>query len=283
MLLEKIAQLFPNQISLWPVAMPSKALPIYIRTQIKNTFGRDFSSNDFNKKILPNRFGVFTRKFQFGDPLKTLSRAHLLRLNLFVTKLDVSPGRKNILVLFHNYENMTFMSHESKVNKGQLANALCAILEKIHKNLGQNFTIKPLQGENFFEECQKIQKIFRNYEKIYFLSDFLFNPHSIQGCAEDLKKTIQVLNLKNCVFLFIRDPLEYVEQNNSQEIYELSPWSPIQNKFSRQNLYADNSYKYNLREQILCLETVVEESRNVGKVLTSKDTLVDFIKFLNRS
>lgn len=285
MQLEELALLFPNQISQWPVVAPSKALTFYIKTLIRNTWGKSFSANDFNKKYLPNRFGVFTRNFQPGDPLKTLSRSHLLRLNLFVTKLDVSPGRKNALVLFHSYHNMTFNSEFSKVNKGQLANGICAILEEIHKSLGQNFTIKTLHGEDFFAECVKHHKTIRSYEKVYFLSDFLFNSENKEACAHEVQNTIKYFHLKKCVFFIIRDPLETIENNVFNQAYELLPWSSslsAEGGGGQKNLYGDIRYKDNLQEQISAIEEKIKETQNFSKVITPSYSVTEFLQFMNR-
>ncbi|MES2615394.1 MAG: hypothetical protein V4591_08265 [Bdellovibrionota bacterium] len=275
MQLEKIALLFPDQISTWPILSPSKALPFHINTFIKNTWGKNFSANDFNKKYLPHRFGFMTRHFQQGDPLKTISRSHLLRLNLFVTKLDVSPGRKNILVLFHSYPNMAFRSDFSKANKGQLANGICAILERIHKSLGQSFTIKTLHGEDFFSGCRQLHKYMRSYEKIYFLSDFLFNSTSSIACATEVQNTIKYFNLKKNVFIIIRDPLEKI-QHNSNENYELLPFSGKMSK----GLCGDAHYNSRLQQQIFAIENVIKQTQNFSMLMTSSHSLAELLETL---
>ena len=283
MLLKDLAQLFSNQISQWPVASPSKALPFYIKILLKNTWGKKYSSNDFNQKVSPNRFGVFTRNFQLGDPLKTLSRSHLLRLNLFVTKMDISPGRKNILVLFHRYENMTFQSESSLVNKGQMANGVCALLEEVHKSLGQNFRIKTLEGKNFLEECLKFSHFIRRSEKVYFISDFLFQTEKLEASAEEVLNMIKYFNLKNNIFFALRDPLECVDSENQKETYELSPW--IQNSSNEKenrstNLYGDQKYFENIKKQMIGLEENIQESQNQCKLLTASSSLDEILKLI---
>lgn len=281
MQLETLARFFSNEISQWPVVCPSKALPFYMKSLIQNTWGKKYSVNDYHKKQAPNRFGVTTRGFQIGDPLKSISMNHLLRLNQFVTKLDVSSGQKNVLILFHTYENMSYSSELSEVNKGQLANAVCAILETIHKNLGQQVKIKSLTNSYFFESCLKWQKLFQFYEKIYFISDFLFQTESIFSSAEEVEKVVKYFHLKDCVFILTRDPLEISTQNHHQKTDELFPWSD--SSLRNRNYFSDEIYSENLRKQISDFKSRMKKCHNDSVVLTPQNTIFEFLTFLNEN
>ena len=236
MQLEKLSVLFSNEISHWPIANPSKALPFYMKAFIKNSVGKTILSQDVSHKYEPNRMGIWTRQFQTGDPLKTISLSHLIRFNLFITKMEKAPGRENILVLFHRYENMTYLSQNSTSNKGQVANAICAILEQVHLNLGQKFTIKTLDGPHFFKSCQKILHSNHSFDKIYFISDFLFNSNSITSASEELEKTIKYFNIKKNTFIFVRDQSEITTENRTSNNFELSPWD--QKKDAQKKFFA---------------------------------------------
>lgn len=283
MLLADLAILFPKQIEEWPVLSPSKAIPLYLKTFVRNTWGKKFSANDFNKKYTPNRFGASTRNFQIGDQLKTLSRSHLLRQNSLVTKTDISPGRKNILILFHCYNNMTYTSSPQNGNKGQLSNAICAVLEEIHTSLAQNFIIKPLYGPYFLEECLRLQRYLQKYansnDKIYILSDFLFNPENIEASAEEVLKTIHYFNLKQCTFFIIRDSLEYISQsqNRQSEVCELLPWD---NSELQIKLYSDENYKSNLQKQISDIQEKMKQTMNSSCIVTQEQSIDEFLEFL---
>lgn len=280
MLLEEIAFLFPNQISKWPLAQPAKALPFYLRTFLRNSVAKKISANDFNKKYFPHRLGVLTRNFQTGDPLKTLSRSHLLRLNSFVTKMDVSPGRKKILILFHCYHNMTYHSHFSKANKGQLAHAICAVIQQIHTGLSQNLSIKALCERDFFGGCKQLQAEIKGYEKIYFLSDFLFNSESIDACAQEILKTITYFNLKKSVFFILRDPLECPDSLTSYKTDELLPWD--EEKVEQKNRYSDAYYAENLKRQVSEIQEKISSTGNFSRVMTNLNSLSDLLDFIHR-
>jgi hypothetical protein len=276
MQLEQLASQFSNKILDWPIIAPSKIIPLFIKTFIKNSWGKKFSVNDYHKKFYPSKFELSTRKFQMGDPLNTMSRQALLRQNTLQTKLDWQTGRKNILILFHVYENMTYQSEHSSVNKGQIANAVSGLLELIHIQRGQKVTIKKLNGTHFANELKMHAHEINQYNEIYILSDFLFNIEDKDITDIEIKECLKYLNLKNIYFLLIRDSEEIEPEINKTE--KMESWI---NSNDKKYKYNSNKYKKNITNQIKQLDYTLSINNNNLLIISQKTTLDSFLKNLS--
>ena len=85
---ESICNVFPKEEKYWPCLHPSKALPFFIRTYLRQHFGGIFAANDLYKKNTPKRLGIATKPFEMGDPISTISMNHFIKTQELITKID---------------------------------------------------------------------------------------------------------------------------------------------------------------------------------------------------
>nr|BFD32447.1 hypothetical protein GTC16762_20650 [Pigmentibacter ruber] len=274
---EQIASVFPMEEKYWPCVNPSKALPLAIRSYIKEKFGGIFSANDFFKKNSPSRLGIATRPFEIGDPIVTISKPHFIKTNELLTKIDFSPGRQKVIVIFHNYFNMAYFSEKSKINKGQLANGILAILEEAHKGLSHFFKILPVNTIDLFSGSKQYQTELQNAEYVYFITDLLYIHDNHLAAAKNVLELLKNFKIKKAVFLLPRDPLETTKLN--ENIEELIPWKNDIN--IKNNIYfSESEYYKNIENQITFLRNEVKQNNHIVKIVTAEDKIGNFIHFL---
>ncbi|WGL59600.1 hypothetical protein QEJ31_13800 [Pigmentibacter sp. JX0631] len=274
---EQIASVFPKEEKYWPCLNPAKALPLAIRSYIKEKFGGIFSANDLFKKNSPSRLGVTTRPFEIGDPIATISKPHFIKTNELLTKIDFSPGRQKVIVIFHNYINMTYSSEKSKINKGQLANGILAIIEESHKGLSHFIKVLPVNSVDLFNGCKQYQRELQNAEYVYFITDLLYIYDNHLAAAKNVIELLNNLKVKKGIFLLSRDPLE--TNNININIEELIPWKKDIN-FKNNIHFSGDEYFKNIDNQIMFLRNEIKQNKHLVKVLTSEDNIEIFINFL---
>lgn len=274
---ESICNVFPKEEKYWPCLHPSKALPFFIRTYLRQHFGGIFAANDLYKKNTPTRLGIATKPFEMGDPISTISMNHFIKTQELITKIDYGPGRQKVIVVFHSYSNMTYQSEYSTINKGQLANGLVAIIEEAHSGLSHSFHVLNVTAKDLFEGCKYIGKEFHNADYAYIISDLLFDTEDNYAAANKALEIIKYFHLKKAIFLITRDPLE--SPNEEEEIEELIPWE--KNKNENKTIYfSGNEYKKNIEEQFNFLSQKLREKNHLAKIVNSKETLMSFIDFI---
>ncbi len=274
---ESICDVFPKEEKFWPCPHPSSALPFFIRSYLRQHFGSIFAANDLYKKNSPTRLGVATRAFEIGDPISTISKNHFIKTQELLTRIDYGSGRQRVAVIFHSYQNMSYQSELSFINKGQLANGVTALLEEAHRSLAHSFQIINVTNHDLFEGCKQAGKQFHNSDYTYFISDLLFDTSDTLSAANRALEIIKFFHLKKAIFIIVRDPMEY--PNNEVEVEELIPWNYNKN-FKSALYFSGNSYYNNIRNQIDFFNKKMTGNNNLIKVVHSMETVSNFIDFI---
>ncbi len=274
---EHIANIFPKEEKYWPCMAPSKALPLFIRAFMREKFGGVFAANDIFKKNTPARMGVTTRPFEIGDPISTISRNHFIKTQELLTKVDYGPGRQKVVVIFHNYPNMTYHSEFTEINKGQLANGVLAILEEAHKSLSHYFKIYSVNHHDLFTGAKFYSKELHNAEYAYFITDLLFDYEHHLSAAQKTLELLNTFKIKKAIFILTRDPMEI--KNKEENVEELIPWEK-EITFKKYHHFSGEEYTKNIAEQIYFLEENIFNNKHILKIITAKDNVIDFINFI---
>ncbi|APJ03563.1 hypothetical protein [Silvanigrella aquatica] len=274
---ETICEVFPKEEKYWPCPNPSRALPFFIKSYLRQNFGGILAANDLYKKNEPSRLGVATRQFELGDPISTLSKNHFIKTQDLFTRVDYGAGRQSAVVIFHSYKNMTYQSEFSGINKGQLAHGITALLEEIHKGLSHSFKIINIPEIDLFEGCKYVGKHFLQADFAYFISDLLFDSRDVFASANRALEIIQFFHIKKSIFIIARDPMEYPDENI--KIEELMPWEQFHN-YQNSHYFSGKNYRENIQNQIKFLDEKLKEKEHYIKVVQSKQTIVDFIDFI---
>lgn len=274
---ESICDVFPKEEKYWPCPHPSKALPFFIRTYLRQQFGGIFAANDLYKKNTPTRLGIATKPFEIGDPISTISKNHFIKTQELLTRIDYGAGRQKVVVIFHSYPNMTYQSEKSLINKGQLANGLVAIIEEAHSGLAHSFQIVNVTAKDLFEGCKYVGKEFHNADYAYIISDLLFDSQDNYSAANKAIEIINLFHLKKAIFLITRDPLEC--PNEETEIEELIPWKK-NNYDNKSNHFSGSEYKKNIESQFNFFSSKLFEKNHLARIIHSKETLISFINFI---
>lgn len=274
---ENICSVFPEEEKSWPCPHPSSALPFFIRTYLRQQFGGIFAANDLYKRNSPSRLGIATRPFEKGDPISTLSKNHFIKSQELLTRVDFGSGRQKALIIFHSYPNMSYHSELSQINKGQLANGVIAILEEVHKCVAHSFNISKVTNHDLFEGCKLLNKNFQNSDYVYFISDLLFDPTDTWAAAHKAIEITKHFHIKKAIFIIVRDPMEYPE--NQIDVEELSPWDQDK-KLKKSFYFSGNTYHKNIHEQIKFFNEKIMGNNNIVRVLSPKENLSNFVDFI---
>jgi hypothetical protein len=273
MQLAKLALFFSRELSAWPQPLPSKALPFYLKAFLKNSVGKTIHSQDISSSFEPQRMGVWSRDFQTGDPLKALSMSALCKHNRWMANMEQKPGRRVVIVLFHKYENMCFSSQPHLPNKGQLAHAVIAVLEKMHLNLGQEVHVVPLEGAEIGNAVDPLLRRFSNVHQLYFLSDFLFGEPKREGCAETLELWLDQVGPLKQTYMMLRDNCEVPHGRDGNEVFLMEPWKGAAPSGKRHE--ANENYDRHCEEQIQFVQKRVEKKGHPFFLFTPNHTLLD--------
>ncbi|WP_338637577.1 hypothetical protein [Spirobacillus cienkowskii] len=274
---ESLCEVFPKDEKLWPCQKPSRALPIFLKSYLRQKFGGFFSANDLFKKHSPSRIGITSRNFEDGDPISTISKQHFMKTDEVITRIDYSYGRQKAIGIFHVYQNMTYQSESSSINKGQLGNGVMGVLEEIHTSLSQSFHIIKANKPDLLESCKPIEWYLKNADYIYFLTDFLFDSSDVISSVEKALEIIKLFKIKKSIFLIIRDPEEFPDKKNIIE--ELYPWKEEKN-LKHTFCFSGENYVNNIYYQINYFKEKTKNSNHTIKVIYPKESiniLIDYI------
>jgi hypothetical protein len=280
---ESICGVFSAEQRFWPCPNASLALPFFFKASVQQRFGGAFAANDVHSRTTPRRDGVWTRRFQAGDPFHSLSKTHLMKTNEFLTRVDDSAGRQRAVVVFHSYVNLLYQSWSCKINKGQLANGVVGILEQAHRSVTHFFKVLSFQTNNLFAECHFFSKDLRSADYVYFITDLLFDSCDMFAAAQQACDVIEHFHFKKVIFIIVRDPFELPlfkqESVAMDSCDELIPWqeSPHGQKIKH---FSGEVYFENLRQQIDFFTKKVEEKHHLVTVLNAWDKVIPFVNFV---
>lgn len=277
MIFETIARVFPKEEKYWPCMAPAKALPIFLRAFMREKFGGVFAANDIFKRNTPSRMGISIKPFEIGDPIATVSRNHFIKTTELLTKVDYAAGRQKVVVIFHNYSNMTYQSEHTTTNKGQLANTVLGILEEAHKGQSHYFKVLAVTDSDLFVGCELYKKDLQHSEYVYFITDLLFDNADHFAAANTAVKILNTFHIKKAIFIVTRDPLEYTDIKNNIE--ELVPWTKKSDS-AKYHFFSGEEYLKNLSSQINFLKSIISQNNHLIKIVTANDHVLDFINFI---
>jgi hypothetical protein len=252
-----LARLFPGSPQEWDVAHPAKAVVAGIRAHVRRQFGTLQTAADKARVKEPTRLGVALRPYEPGDPLRALSRSHLIRTNELVTRTDYAVGRRTCAILFHAYENMHFQSPDAPANKGQVALALSALVEAVYESLAQTCLFRVVREKNLGDVVAHLGAGAKRPDDLIVVTDLLFWPHAMEASARGLLEGVVRGGFHRvCVFV-VRDVFEHPVQNPlAKKSAALLPFASStrgvteRGDASLEALYSGASYQENLKSQL---------------------------------
>jgi hypothetical protein len=274
--LENLAWNFPDQMEQWlQVKDPSKGIHREQLASLKSLYARVYPASDLSKVRTAKRSGLFVREWEAGDGPHTLHIPSLIKENKWRTKLEIQEGRQKIALIwlvdrsleFPNSPELTKRGEPPRPNKGQLSLALLACLQLMHKFSGHqvhllrvtgnlvssNVSIPSWQPEHF----PGLKNLF-SYQRIYLISDFLFDWTDPLGGAKALLPFLPRQLHPKMHVLIVRDLLESLRPDNPLFL----EWVRMENpRLAEVSSFLGNSswresgqgYEVGLREQELRL------------------------------
>jgi uncharacterized protein (DUF58 family) len=275
-LLFDLAKLFPENADQWDLLRPSKALSVSLRAHVKRRFGVLQTAADMARIKEPTRLGVALRAYESGDPLRALSRNHLVRTNELLTRTDFAAGRRSCMLFFHAYENMVFASSGAHANKGQISLAVSALVEAIYESLAQTCVFRVVRERNIADVVSAVGNSGSRPDDVVVVTDLLFLTSSAQASTRALLDAfVQAGFRRACVFV-VRDVLEHPVANKlGKQSVALRPFRSEDP--NTEPLFSGEEYEQNLARQI---EDLHRESRLRGvdvHVVTGRSTLEGLI------
>jgi hypothetical protein len=259
-LLFDLAKLFPESPNQWDLSRPSKAVSAGLRAHVRRRFGSLQTAADVARIKEPTRLGVALRGYEPGDPLRALSRTHLVRTNELFVRTDYSAGRRSCLVFFHAYENMAFASAGSEANKGQIALAVSAVVEAIYESLAQSCVVRVVRERGIADVISAVGKSGSRPDDVVVVTDMLFLTAATQASTRALLESFVQGGFRRACLFVVRDILEHPSENKlGKQSVALRPfWSEEANA---EPLFSGVEYEQNLVRQ---LEDLHREGRKLG-------------------
>ncbi len=259
-LLFELAKLFPARPEMWDLQKPSKAVAAGIHAHVRRRFGTLQTASDKARVKEPTRLGIALRNYEPGDPLRALSRSHLIRSNELVTRTDFAAGRRSCGIVFHAYENMPFAAADSVANKGQIALAVSALVEAVYESLAQACVFRVARERDLGPVLSALGTSGSRPDELFVITDLLFLSSSREASARSLMEGIVSGGFSRACVFVVRDPLEHPSENKlSKRSAALRPFDAQDLSFDV--LYSGEEYQRNLRHQ---LEHLRFEARRVG-------------------
>jgi hypothetical protein len=259
-LLFDLAKLFPENSEQWDLLRPSKAVSAGLRAHVRRRFGVLQTAADMARIKEPTRLGVALRAYESGDPLRALSRTHLVRTNELLTRTDFADGRRSCLVLFHAYENMIFASSESHANKGQISLAVSALVEAIYESLAQACVFRVVREHNIANVVSSVGKSGLRPDDVVVITDLLFSTSSVQASTRALLDSFVQAGFRRACIFVVRDIFEHPVANKlGKQSVALRPFRSEDP--NSEPLFSGGEYEQNLVRQI---EDLQREARHLG-------------------
>lgn len=274
-LLYSLAKLFPASQEQWDIQRPSKAVVASVRAHVRRRFGTIQASSDKARVKEPTRLGIALRPYEPGDPLRALSRMHLIRTNELVTRTDYAAGRRSCAILFHAYNNMVFSSADAAANKGQVALAVSALAEVVYESLAQACYFRLVREPDLGSVIAALGHSGGRTHDLVLVTDALFFSNTREATAMSLVEGVVKGGFSRvCVFV-VRDPLEHPLDN------KLSKRSAALRSFGNEDvaeepLYSGEEYERNLRRQLEHLRTELLKVGAEIHVVTGR-TAMEFV------
>lgn len=234
---------------------PARALNTSLRVRVRRSFGGILAAADMARVKSPQRLGISLRPYEVGDPMRTMSRAHLLKTGELMTRTDFSPGRQNCGVIFHGYENQEFKGLESLANKGQVGLSVAALIQTFHEYLSHSFDFVCLEDKDLGKALKLLSRRSSSWDYTYVISDFLFDSSSPTASADAFYEGMVSMGFKRGAAFVVRDPLEALWNNRlfdrSASLIPYMMDSPNDSlEEGADYLYSGREYGRHLKEQL---------------------------------